>query len=124
MSALYSSLPPKSYSIHDFVRCAKTLEDDDNSTFLPFILTGEGPDSHQVILDPTRNLVEPAHPLVASRDYDSVIAITKEIVVDTMISVYPVPNPAQRLTTSIHIKYPITNGEVSVSILLLRYKSN
>jgi hypothetical protein len=116
MSELYSSLPPESYSLNDYIRLAKSLEREDNSAFLRFVLTGESPEGHQVVVDPIRNLLDERHPVRTTRDYDSVIGLTTDIVVDCMISVYPIPNPAQVLTTSIHIKYPIVNGNVSQTV--------
>lgn len=112
MSALYSSLPSQSYTVKEFVRKAKTLEREDGHAFLRFVLTGEA-DEHQAVLDPIRNTLGRDHDVVATRDYDSVIGITKDIVVKSSISVYPVPNPAEVLTTSIHIKYPMKTGRVS-----------
>jgi hypothetical protein len=112
MSALYSTLPPQSYTLKQFVRHAKHLENEDNDNFVWFLLTGEA-DDHQAILDPNRNTLPEDHDIIHSRDYDTVIGITQNIEVNGSISVYPVPNPVEALTTSIHIKYPITHANVS-----------
>jgi hypothetical protein len=64
-------------------------------------------------VDPNRNAVEEDHPIVHSHDYDSAFSLTTGIVVDSTISVYPVPNPVETLTMSIHLKYPIVRGDVS-----------
>jgi hypothetical protein len=128
MSSLYSSLPTKSYSLHEFVAYASALKDGNADAFRRFILTGEVENDHQAVLDPIRNVLEDDHPIALARDYDSMITFQSNIVVDCPISVYPVPNPAEVLSTSVHLKYPIIQGDVSklqpaqVSILLMFYR--
>jgi hypothetical protein len=81
------------------------------------MLTGEFKDEHQAAVDPIRNIVKDDHNIKALRDYDSVVSFTTEIVVNSTISIYPVPNPAEVLSTSVHIHYPITRGDVRGIIL-------
>jgi hypothetical protein len=107
MTSLYSTLPITSYSLRDFVRFAKTLEHTDNSAFNRLLLTGETED-HQVSIDPIRNVMQPNHPVTISRDYDSIIGVTDEIIVQSSISVYPIPNPAEVLSSSIHFRKAVT----------------
>jgi hypothetical protein len=113
MSSLYSSLPTWSYSLHEFVAYASTLKDENPDAFRRFILTGEVENNHQAVLDPTCNVLQDDHAIALAHDYDSMITFQSNIVVDCPISVYPVPNPAEALTTSIHLKYPIIQGDVS-----------
>jgi hypothetical protein len=119
---LYSSLPHKAYSLGDFVRKAEGLASDegaDQIVFDRFLLTGEFKDEHQAVVDPIRNIVPDDHDVKGLRDYDSVVSFTTEIVVDSTISIYPIPNPAEVLSTSVHIQYPITRGDVRRIILTL-----
>lgn len=116
---LYSSLRQKVYSLDDFVKQAELVanEGDDHTAFDRFMLTGEFKDEHQATVDPIRNIIKDDHNIKALRDYDSMVSFTTEIVVDSTISIYPVPNPAQVLSTSVHIHYPITRGDVRGIIL-------
>jgi hypothetical protein len=112
MSGLYSLLPTQSYSLKEFIERAKALYSDEVFEFLTFILTGEDRRNHQAILDPFRNVLPPGDLVDSMRDYDSVIGITEHIVVRSAISVYPIPNPVEVLTTSIHLKYGVKTGNV------------
>jgi hypothetical protein len=119
MSELYSTLPPKTYTLAEFIQHSKYLEQQpDNAAFTRFVLTGEA-DDHQAVLDPLRNALPDGHPIQVYRDYDSALNIHDRIIVDASISVHPIPNPTHTLTTSIHIKLPITRGDVSRNIVLL-----
>ena len=113
---LYADLPPRSYSMEEFISHSNTLFDMDTEEFIRFTLTGEVPGDHQAVVDPLRNFLNPAHQIFASRDYDSVIGITDDIAVDCPLTIYPVNNPADALRTSIHIKRSIEDGEVGISI--------
>jgi hypothetical protein len=122
MSNLFSSLPTKTYTLREFATCAKSLQsEDDSPAFLRFVLTGEVAGEHQAVLDPIRNVLEENHPIDAVRDYDSVIAITDDIIVSCAISAYPVSNPTEVLTTSVHLTYPITRGDVSAIISIVLF---
>lgn len=113
MSSLYSSLPHRTYTLRAFNNEARELErKNDLDGLLQFILTGEV-DGNQAVLDPIRNALEEGHPVHSTRDYDSVLTTQESIIVTCSICVYPVPNPADDLTTSVHLTYPITNGDVS-----------
>jgi hypothetical protein len=52
MSFLYSNLPPKTYSLREFIAAAKDLEQhEDFDAFVTFTLTGKVSDSHQAVVD-------------------------------------------------------------------------
>jgi hypothetical protein len=120
MSNLNNNFPgqPVTYSLREFVRLAKSLENE-NPEFLRFVLTGDAKGQHQATLDHVRNVLTNDHQVDVARDYDSVIGITDGIVVDCALSVYPVPNPAEALTSSIHITHPFTSGDVSRFMYIL-----
>ena len=94
------------------MKYAKTLYDTDIHEFLRFVLSGEVASEHQAVIDPFHNILKPGFYVDSMHDYDSVIGITEDIVVLSGISVYPIPNPSEVLTTSIHLTYGITNGNV------------
>lgn len=113
MSRLYCTLPTQSYSLAQFVQAARALYDDDPVAFRLFVLTGEAPGMEtQAYVDATLNALQIDHPVQMVRDFDSLIGITKNIAVDCMISVYPIPNPSEVLSTSIHLNYPIVSQDV------------
>lgn len=114
MTALYSDLPLQPYTLQSFVDYADLVRGQKGpQEFIRFVLTGEIPGEHQAVIDPIHNALEDDYPLSQARDYDSLLGITQDIVVDCAISVYPVPNPVDTLTTSIHATYDIVRGNVS-----------
>jgi hypothetical protein len=119
--SLYSVLPPRTYTLHEFSLRAEALKSEDTDSFHQFILTGqvnnsdEPANDHQAVLDPIRNILDDNHCISISRDYDSMLTLQHNIIVNSPISIYPVPNPAEVMTTSIHLKYPVTKGDVSCS---------
>ncbi|KAJ3846194.1 hypothetical protein EV368DRAFT_89416 [Lentinula lateritia] len=86
--------------------------DIDGDAYLLFLLTGQNIlEEHQAIVDARRNTLNDDHSIGASRDYSSLIGITDEILVNAVILVYPVPNPAEVLLTSIHVKIRLPSGD-------------
>jgi hypothetical protein len=119
---LYSSLPLQVYSVGDFVQTAEDIwETDGYAAFNRFVLTGEVHNNHQAVIDPVRNVLEEDAVVWGNHDYDSLIGLCDDIVVDSSISVYPVPKPAEVLSTSVHLTYRIQRGDVSGMILTLIY---
>lgn len=123
MASLYSALPPKTYTLNEFVLRAEALKAEDQDAFHQFILTGQvnGEDGHQVVLDPIRNVLDDDHSISIARDYDSLLTFQSNIVVDCPISIYPIPNPVEVLTTSIHLQYPIIKDDVSYVVQKTHY---
>jgi hypothetical protein len=106
------------YSLRNFNHEATRLNDlDDKTGLLRFVLTGQVLDEnslHQAVIDPLReHSIQEDQEIIVSRDYDSILGVTSNIVVESDISVYPVSNPVDSLTTSIHLKYGIEGGDVS-----------
>ncbi|KIK51762.1 hypothetical protein GYMLUDRAFT_64661 [Collybiopsis luxurians FD-317 M1] len=119
------ALPLQTYSLEDYIRTAKSLERRDTILFLQFVLTGKNfRDQCQAFLDPMLNRVDEELPLTVARDFDSLIGIADRILVDSAISVYPAPNPAEVLSSSIHLKYRVRytgeNGDYYKRILIHR----
>jgi hypothetical protein len=116
MADLYSRLPTRSYTLGLFNQEARRLHsnfhNENMEPFLRFMLTGDAGD-HQAIVDPIQNTLQENDSIKVSRDFDSAIGIAENVVVLSSISVYPVPNPADVLTTSIHLTYTVGEGEVS-----------
>jgi hypothetical protein len=117
---LYSSLPLKVYSVGDFVQYAQHLQETQGfDASNRFLLTGEVSNKHQAVVDPIRNVLDEGVEVAGRRDYDSVVALTEDIRLESSISVYPVPKPAEVLSTSVHLTYEIQRGDVSGMILTL-----
>jgi hypothetical protein len=116
---IYADLPLQTYSLREFNLSARYLIDEEHSgrEDLPkFVLSGEVPGDHQVVIDPLRNFLSPDHQLNIMRDYDSIIGITDEIAVKCQLYLTPVSNATDALTTSIHLKHDIHDGgQVSIS---------
>lgn len=116
MTSLYSTRPHKVYTLEQFVAQAEALANQDHRKheFIRFLITGEYFDQHQAVIDPIRNVLENNQHVDVARDYDSVLGIADKIVVTSSIAIYPIPKPVEALKTSIHIKYSIEKGDVSV----------
>ncbi|KAJ4469609.1 hypothetical protein C8R41DRAFT_970774 [Lentinula lateritia] len=121
MDGLYSALPTKAYSLRNFVRAGSALDspDIDGDAYLLFLLTGQHVlEEHQAVIDARRNTLNDDHSVGASRDYDSLIGIADNILVNAAISVYPAPNPAEVLSSSIHLKIRLPSGDVSTNAFI------
>lgn len=105
------SLPEKTYSLRKFIHQAKAFEDDDDDlAFLEFMFTGKNLTGKcQAFVDPSSQFLKDDTPIQVARDFDSLIGISKDLLVDSAVSVYPAPNPREALSTSIHVKYAIRN---------------
>lgn len=125
MPLLYNDAPTVSYSLTEFTDFATGLyQAQEYDAFIRFVITGEytDPDGNreQAFVDPIRGPVDPEHPLTISRDYDSLIGISSDILVDGQLSVYPVPHPTFALKTSLHMKHTIIYDEVSLKRIISR----
>lgn len=117
MPPLYSDHPTVSHNLNEFTaRATRLLESEEYDPFINFVLTGEYLDDgalKQAFLDPIQNLVPVDHPLRISRDYDSVIGFSEDILVEGPVSVRAVPHPTFALTKSIHMARAIRYEGVS-----------
>jgi hypothetical protein len=99
----------ETYSIHEFVQQAAWLSSEehaDKSAFATFVLTGRFAD-HQALLDPLRHTIPDDQDLVLKRDYDSLIGLSSEIVVQSEIFVFPVANREHALTENVHLEVKV-----------------
>lgn len=116
MTDLYSSLPQKSYSLNEYIQTAKRLEHEDSLYFQQFLLTGENiPEHCQAFIDPTRNEVGDEGCLSIGRDYDSLIGIANDILVDTSISIHPAPNSEKVFKSGFYLNYHVIDVDVSTA---------
>jgi hypothetical protein len=69
----------------------------------------------QYSIEPTRNRFTPPRDVTLVRDYDSVICFTNWLPINAPLYLYPVTNPTDTLTSSLHLKVPmkIHPGQVS-----------
>ena len=118
---MYNDLPEQKYLISEFNERAGHLfhRTPDRRDFIRFVLTGEVPDNHQAVVNPLLNHLEPGHPISISRDYDSIIGITEDIVVDCAVNIYPIGHPSDAITSHINLNCIATDTEVSTPISLV-----
>jgi len=109
-------VPTVSFTLGQFVAHALSLSCNDNK-YLPFVLTGRFLDDDgrpaQAFIDSIRDMVDDDHPLSIIRDYDSLLGLANDFLVDGTITMFTVPHPTLALTTSIHLKRDIRRGQVS-----------
>jgi hypothetical protein len=112
------NLDTQIYTLKQFVQTAEHLQQADGDAFVDFVITGRNTVAeppHQAVIDPLRGAgIRIDDSIEVLRDYDSALGPNPDIVVKCDIAVYPVSNPTDTLTTSIHIKYPIRRGNVSI----------
>lgn len=71
-------------------------------------------DCIQAFVDVTKNKLDNDDNISISRDFDSLIGTSRNILVSAPISVFPIPNPSAALTTSIHIKWPVEQDDAEL----------
>ena len=112
-------LPQKHYDLVTFCKEAKNLLGIDQATFVRFMLTGIR-SGHQAVVDPISHNVEEGDDLRVLRDYDSLLIMHSDILVqDGDLTLYPVSKHEDALTKDIHVKYEFVNSGVIVCFLLL-----
>jgi hypothetical protein len=105
--------PTETYSIHEFVQRAALLsseEHPDKSAFATFVLTGRFED-HQAVLDPLQHTIPPDQDVTLKRDYDSLIGISSNIVVQSEIFVSPVARQEHTLTENVHLQVDVRHRD-------------
>jgi uncharacterized protein (DUF1778 family) len=105
-----------SFSLRQFCHRAKDLLSHDQTGFVRFVLTGQDTDGRQACVDPVHNRVTPDDSLRILRDYDSLLGIHTEIIINYPIGVSPVSKLDDTLSKNIHISYEFTTNRVSFSI--------
>lgn len=87
---------------------------------MKFVLSGEYANNNgqikQAVIDVTGKQVRDAADITASRDYDSAIGISRDILVDAPITIWAVPHPTRALKTSIHLTRSIQYKNVSCGL--------
>jgi hypothetical protein len=118
MSSYYNDHPTESHTLDQFIDRLNSLhEADEHDAFIRAGLTGEYTDENnrgkQIFIDPVQNLVDDDHELTIKRDYDSLIGVAHDILVDGAINAHAVPPGNLCLRSSIHIQYPMETENVS-----------
>ncbi|KAG6875920.1 hypothetical protein C0993_006801, partial [Termitomyces sp. T159_Od127] len=79
--------------------------------FANFVLTGEfkkAGELRQAVIDTLQNIIDThEEDLIISRDYDSMLVMASDILVDCDIQVYSVPHPRYALRTGLHLTYSL-----------------
>jgi len=98
-------------SVLQFCDYAKQLLSIDQGDFVRFVLLGRN-DGLQAYIDAIRNRLEDQEDIRVGRDYDSLLGISKHILVERYLTVYPVARKEDTLTHNIHIQYEFTTNDV------------
>jgi len=106
-----------SMKLRQFCHQAKDLLSRDQTAFVSFVLTGKDADGSQACVDPIFNRLSSNHRLRTYRDYDSVLGIHSDILVNANITVYPISRRDDTLSHSIHIRHEFTRAGVSFLIV-------
>lgn len=110
-----ANLPTVNHTVLSFCKDAKALEAESHANFVRFVLAGEKDDGTRVVVDPILNAVPNNEAFNVQRDYDSVLGIHKDILVDSHLSVSPIGKANETLSTDVHIKYHFESSKVSSS---------
>jgi len=116
----------KSYTLKEFCRrCLRFIDNEDFSNFVRFALTGIH-NNEQANIDIHQNVVtnQGMDLLCASRDYDSVLGISAEILALRNLAIHILPNFKESLSKNVHIKYSFTNDKVSFTNFSLLYQNS
>lgn len=103
-----------SMSVLEFCQRAKELLRFNQEDFVRFVLTGQDIDDTQACIDPIRNRVteDQFDRLHLTRDYDSLLGISKHIHVQRHLTMCCVAKREDTLSTNIHIKYDFVTAGV------------
>jgi hypothetical protein len=111
--------PTKNYSLYTLCALAqKVLDGKKFKDFVQLMLSGIYKRTQSVI-DPILNRIPPDEGINLSRDYDSVLGIAENIMVEGAITVFPIAKREDTLTRDVHFEYPFTNSKVSTYFTLV-----
>lgn len=105
-TAMCNTLPKKMYSLHEYTAHAKSLNKNPWE-YTRFALTGEVAGVHQANVNASLNDLKPHESISSIRDYPCILGITRDIVVDCPLILYPISDPGDAITTSTHLDYPV-----------------
>jgi hypothetical protein len=119
MSTYYNNHPTVSHTLDQFIfRLNMMHEAEEHDAFIRACLTGEYTDDEgqgqQIFIDPIQDLVHADHELTIKRDYDSLIGVSRDILVEGSINAHAVPPGNLCLKSSIHVRYPMQTENVSL----------
>jgi hypothetical protein len=115
-----NELPLNILTLQEFcTNCFRLVEDNKFAEFIQFALTGMDR-FYQAVIDVHQNALNAnTVPLLrATRDYDSALGISPQIIPSTNIAIYILPNFKESLSKNIHIKYEFTNDNVGFIFFL------
>lgn len=105
-------LPRRHLTLPQFCKEAKRiLEDDDIPAFVKFVLNGVH-DDYQIVVDAIQDRVDDIHPITALRDYDSLLAIHKDVLFHADITLSPKAPNYLTLRKDVYINIPIMTDKV------------
>lgn len=110
-----------SLSLRDFYTRAKELHKEDQAAYVKFVLAGIDEDE-RIRIEVFRHSLPPDEPILVTRDYDSLLAISDHIEVDNYITVYPLAKKEETLTRNIHLRHFFHLPGVCRSIFFLIHR--
>ncbi|KAL0575321.1 hypothetical protein V5O48_006650 [Marasmius crinis-equi] len=121
----YQHKPTKSYTLGSFARQCEDLFLKNPREFQTFSACGDARSlPEQVYIDIQPNMLTRDQGLIVKRDIDSLLAITKTLVPQTPLCIYPVPNPADNLVTSIHLSWDMVKPDNTIVAVPYHYVPN
>ncbi|KAJ3497671.1 hypothetical protein NLJ89_g10319 [Agrocybe chaxingu] len=105
-------LPNYNCSIEQFCAKSKALLEDDQASFVRFVLTGQQ-NGTQAVVDPILDRMLPHADITTRRDYDSVLGIDTDIRCSANLTISFIPKKEDTLTKNLHIKHLFEGPEFS-----------
>ncbi|KIJ45379.1 hypothetical protein M422DRAFT_251152 [Sphaerobolus stellatus SS14] len=104
------------HSVYSFVKRAQELyKDEDKSEFVKFTLTGND-SGRQVFVDTLQNRMGAQESYLMTRDYDSVLGISTNVMVNQSLQMHPVCRFEETLKHNVHLKHTFTNSKGTFSV--------
>lgn len=99
-------------SLQQFCATAQHMLANDHAEFARFVLSGEDKDGVRVVVNPLRDSDTELEYFTVTRDYDSLLGIDADIMVNCSLTAYPIARREDTLTKDIHISAKFTSSTV------------
>jgi hypothetical protein len=118
------NLETEPMSLLEYVTRSKRLYDaHQDASFCQYTMTGIH-DNIQTVVDPILNRVDEFEELIVTRDYDSMLAMSRKIHVKAALTMHPLSKREDHLTNDVHIEYRFCTENVRSHMLKLRKPAN
>lgn len=116
-------LPRIYLTLEEFCQRAQTLREEDEAAFVKFVLCGTL-DDRQAVIDTNVNGIEDDDEICVTRDYDSILGLTWDIMIVGPLMIYPLSRREDTLSVNVHFSYHFTNESVchlSFFVIIFNY---